>query len=105
MAIISGSSAEGGKPWGEGNARPPGSQHQIPAGDVIPTLRRLYAALKGWERSEGDGGGERSLLIQSGDPRIRSSDKSLSNREFATSAVGKNDAIVGGCRGQQGQKR
>src|SRR5216684_1901401 len=47
----------------------------------------------------------RSLLIQSGDPRIRSSDKSLSNREFATSAVGKNDAIVGGCRGQRGQKR
>ena len=44
-------------------------------------------------------------LIQSGDPRIRSSDKSLSNREFATSAVGKNDAIVGGCRGQRGQKR
>ena len=43
--------------------------------------------------------------IQSGDPRIRSSDKSLSNREFATSAVGKNDAIVGGCRGQRGQKR
>src|SRR2546425_1038732 len=26
-----------------------------------------------------------TLLIQSGDPRIRSSDKSLSNREFATS--------------------
>jgi len=46
-----------------------------------------------------------ALLIQSGDPRIRSSDKSLSNREFATSAVGKNDAIVGGCRGQRGQKR
>src|SRR6266571_7478560 len=57
MAIISGSSAEGGKPWGEGNARPPGGEHQIPAGDVIPTLRRLDAALKGWERSEGDGGG------------------------------------------------
>src|SRR5207245_867520 len=44
-------------------------------------------------------------LIQSGDPRIRSSDKSLSNREFATSAVGKKARNVGGCRGQRGQKR
>src|SRR6266704_813981 len=68
MAIISGSSAEGGKPWGEGNARPPGGEHQTPAGDVIPTLRRLDAALKGWERSEGDGGGRE----ESPDPeRIR----------------------------------
>ena len=45
------------------------------------------------------------FLIQSGDPRIRSSDKSLSNREFATSAVGKKDRNVGGCQGQRGQKR
>src|SRR2546422_8359485 len=61
--------------------------------------------LASWGRGGVVEGVRKTLLIQSGDPRIRSSDNSLSNREFATSAVGKNDAIVGGCRGQRGQKR
>ncbi len=68
-------------------------------------VRGASAVVRGLPaEDQGDEAG-RALPIQSGDPRIRSSDKSLSNREFATSAVGKNDAIVGGCRGQRGQKR
>src|SRR5213080_4895069 len=45
-----------------------------------------------WDRT-------RTLLIQSGRPRIRSSGKSLPNREFVTSAAGKKDRK---CRGLSG---